>query len=254
MTWVPFTALILTLLVGWQEGIWPAETSINCCWWNHVTRCITANVLQTKMDAQDKLVTELSWKCLRSTFSTYSECRKSPILTYPSCNLAPLQHQKTTAPGLSCGVVCVILRLAISVEHQLVTGKRTWLWHIPHSLAWQWMVKTSANYPKRSEQMEENKEVEWLTMKKAISTVVCDITTQTDFSISHNRTYPAYDAGHPKINVMAKSSIVLQQKIPLRGTASSPFTVHTTQYSDRSCGKSTTLLIMSITQYSAMPS
>ena len=32
-----------------------------------------------------------------------------------------LRHQKTTIPALSCGVVCVILRLAVLVEHQLVT-------------------------------------------------------------------------------------------------------------------------------------
>ena len=32
-----------------------------------------------------------------------------------------LRHQKTRFPGLSCGVVCVILRLAISVEDRLVT-------------------------------------------------------------------------------------------------------------------------------------
>ena len=32
-----------------------------------------------------------------------------------------LWHQKTTVPGLSCGVVCVILRLAVLVELRLVT-------------------------------------------------------------------------------------------------------------------------------------
>jgi len=41
----------------------------------HATRYITANVLQTKVDAQrDKLSTELSWQSLqRSTLSSYSE-------------------------------------------------------------------------------------------------------------------------------------------------------------------------------------
>jgi len=33
--------------------------------------------------------------------------------------------QKTRVPGLSCGVVCVILRLAVLVEHRLVTERRT---------------------------------------------------------------------------------------------------------------------------------
>ena len=34
-----------------------------------------------------------------------------------------LWHQKTRVPGLSCGVVCVILRLAVLVEHRLVTDR-----------------------------------------------------------------------------------------------------------------------------------
>ena len=32
-----------------------------------------------------------------------------------------LWHQKTGVPGVSCGVVCVILRFAVLVEHRLVT-------------------------------------------------------------------------------------------------------------------------------------
>ena len=35
-----------------------------------------------------------------------------------------LWRQKTRVPGLSCGVVCVILRLAVLVEHRLVTDRR----------------------------------------------------------------------------------------------------------------------------------
>jgi len=33
--------------------------------------------------------------------------------------------QKTRVPGLLCGVVYVILRLAVLVEHRLVTDRRT---------------------------------------------------------------------------------------------------------------------------------
>ena len=33
--------------------------------------------------------------------------------------------QETRVPGLSCGVVCVILRLAVSVELRLVTDRQT---------------------------------------------------------------------------------------------------------------------------------
>ena len=63
--------------------------------------------------------------------------QKSPILTHPTCIRRPrrgvtpvgfrgdLWHQKTRVPGLSCGVVCVILRLAVLVEHRLVTDGQT---------------------------------------------------------------------------------------------------------------------------------
>ena len=55
----------------------------------------------------------------------------------PHLNLAPPQGvtpvefrgdlwlQKTRVPGLSCGVVCVILRLAVLVELRLVTDRQT---------------------------------------------------------------------------------------------------------------------------------
>ena len=36
-----------------------------------------------------------------------------------------LWRQKTRVPGLSCGVASVILRLAVLVEHRLVTDGRT---------------------------------------------------------------------------------------------------------------------------------
>jgi len=36
-----------------------------------------------------------------------------------------LRRQETRVPGLSCGVVCVILRLTVSVEHRLVTNGQT---------------------------------------------------------------------------------------------------------------------------------
>jgi len=36
-----------------------------------------------------------------------------------------LWHPKTRVPELSCGVVCVILRLAVLVELRLVTDRRT---------------------------------------------------------------------------------------------------------------------------------
>ena len=64
--------------------------------------------------------------------------RKLASLTYPTCigrlhwgnpiegfprSSAP--GKKTRVPGLSCAIVCVILCLAVSVEHQLVTDRQT---------------------------------------------------------------------------------------------------------------------------------
>jgi len=40
------------------------------------------------------------------------------VTQYEFCR--DLQQQKTRLPGLSCGVVCVILCLAVSVEHRLI--------------------------------------------------------------------------------------------------------------------------------------
>ena len=34
-------------------------------------------------------------------------------------------YSKTRVPGLSCGVVCAIMRLAVLVEHRLVTDRQT---------------------------------------------------------------------------------------------------------------------------------
>jgi len=51
-----------------------------------------------------------------------------------------LWHQKTRVPGLLCGVVCVILRLATLVELRIVTDRQmdTGPWLVPrmHSIAW----------------------------------------------------------------------------------------------------------------------
>ena len=52
-----------------------------------------------------------------------------------------LWHKKTRLPGVSCGVVCVILRFAVLVEHRLVTDTDrqtdTGPWLVPrmHSIA-----------------------------------------------------------------------------------------------------------------------
>ena len=63
------------------------------------------------------------------------------VTPYEFCQDLP--HQKTSPYRLPCGVACVILRLAVSVEHQLVTYRQTdrqtdtRLRHMPHCVAWQ---------------------------------------------------------------------------------------------------------------------
>jgi len=109
-------------------------TTISCRWQNRATNCITAKL---QVDAQtDKLATELSWErlaskvanfqlpCLHLTYPTYLHLVLS--LGWPCLSFAEIFGiRKTRIPGLSCGVVCVILRLAVSVEHRLVTDRKT---------------------------------------------------------------------------------------------------------------------------------
>ena len=72
-------------------------------------------------------------------------CQKSPILTYPTCvchsccgwwhwNLAKVfWQQKSRISGLSCSIVCVIVYLAVLVEHGLVTDRGTYGHGIYHA-------------------------------------------------------------------------------------------------------------------------
>jgi len=48
-----------------------------------------------------------------------------PLRVIPSEFCRYFRLQKTRVSRLSCGVVCVILRLAVLVEHRLVTDGRT---------------------------------------------------------------------------------------------------------------------------------
>ena len=88
----------------------------------------------------DKLATELSYhqRFRTSTFSSYNEWFvESRHFNLPHLHLASplgvtsfefcwsLWCQKTRVPGLLCSTVCVILPLAVSVQHPLVTDERT---------------------------------------------------------------------------------------------------------------------------------
>ena len=88
------------------------------------------------LDAQrDKLATELSWKRFASKVAHLQLLRLH--LTYPTCiwrlrwgwvrlSFAEVFGiRKLRVSGLSRGVVCVILRLAVSAEHRLVTDEQT---------------------------------------------------------------------------------------------------------------------------------
>ena len=119
------------------------KTSVVCRWQTHTMRCITANMLQTKVTT---IATVDVFELQRVI------CRKSPILTYPTCiwhlhwgvtpfELCPdIWQEKTTVRGLSCGIVCVILHLAVSVEHRLVIDGRTMMAYT--ALTWCRAVET----------------------------------------------------------------------------------------------------------------
>jgi len=119
----------------------PNFTSISCHWWTHAMHCITATVLQAKVDAQcHKLATELSWQHLpylsKVTNFNLPHLHLAPPLEWPRLSCA---NQKTRVPGIACGIVCVILHLAISVEHWLVTDRHTTTAYT--ALAWRHAVK-----------------------------------------------------------------------------------------------------------------
>jgi len=60
-------------------------------------------------------------------------CMWRPHRGWPRSNFTDLWRQKTRVPGISCGVVCVILRLAILVEHRLVTDKDRAITYTAHA-------------------------------------------------------------------------------------------------------------------------
>jgi len=63
-----------------------------------------------------------------------------PLWVTPFEFCQDLQDLKTRVPGLSCGIVCVILHLAISVEHRLMTDRHMSMAYT--ALAWHRAVKT----------------------------------------------------------------------------------------------------------------
>ena len=88
-------------------------------------------MLQTKVDAQcDKFATEVENACdgrrfrvIASYLSKVANFNISHLHWAPSVGVTQfefcqnLRLQKTRVPGLSCGIVCVILRSAVSAEH-----------------------------------------------------------------------------------------------------------------------------------------
>ena len=95
---------------------------------SRATRCITVNVLQTSnVVAQcDELATELSWQHFASKVVnfqqlhlhlTYPTCIWRPRWGWPCLSFAQIFGNRKPVSGLSCGVVCVILRTAVPVKH-----------------------------------------------------------------------------------------------------------------------------------------
>jgi len=77
----------------------------------------------------------LTTPCVKSC--QFAATAKLSAFNQPNLHLVPtfvvtpfefcqdFQRQKTIVSGISCGVVCVILRLAVSAEHRFVTDGRT---------------------------------------------------------------------------------------------------------------------------------
>ena len=63
--------------------------------------------------------------------SKVADCDPPHLYLAPPQGVTPVEfrgdlwHPTTRVPGVSCGVVCVILRLAVLVEHRLVTDGQT---------------------------------------------------------------------------------------------------------------------------------
>ena len=110
--------------------------------------CIPVIVLQTnKADAQcDKLATELSSQRFTLQVANfqllYHTCICHLCWGWPRLSFAQIFGiRKLRVPGLSCGVVCVLLHLAVSVEHWLVTDIDTWWQLMPMLASIAWVIK-----------------------------------------------------------------------------------------------------------------
>ena len=113
---------------------------MNKLWWFRVVRGHSRSTAMSPFDRAHttSYSTLIETMCLSFTVFEIQPviCRKQPILT-PHVHLVPLQGvtpvefrgdlwlQKTRLPVLLCGVVCVILRLAVLVELRLVTDRQT---------------------------------------------------------------------------------------------------------------------------------
>jgi len=89
-------------------------------------------MLQTNWvdDQCDKVATELRIQS-RQFSATTPAFNLSHLHLAPPLGVTPFEfcldfwHHETTVRGLSCGIVCMIIRLAISIEHQLMTDGQT---------------------------------------------------------------------------------------------------------------------------------
>jgi len=138
---------------GWvtEWSIWNKrwKTSLPCRWQTRATQGLRPTVLYTYVDGQcDKLVTEivtsLSPFLRNSKISVeYRRLNLRHLYLATPLGVIPLEfrrnfwRQKTRVTGLSYGVVCMILRLAVLVQCRLVTDRQTdqrtdtWRQHIP---------------------------------------------------------------------------------------------------------------------------
>ena len=128
-------ALPITQLTAWKHWRnsedWPQPiTRISCHLQTHAMYRILANM---QMDAQcENLATKVSWQCLASKDARFQLphlhlALSLEVTLFEFCQ--GIWHQKTRIPGLLCGIVGMIARLAISVEHRLVTDGHDDSWY-----------------------------------------------------------------------------------------------------------------------------
>jgi len=131
-------------------------------WRTRATRYITAtcckqrwtlSVINLRQNWSHNACDNLRLRVIASCLSKVANFNLPHLHLSPPSGVTPLEfcrefrHQKTIVCGLLYGVVCVILRLAVSVEHRLVTDRQTDT-RLRHNNALTWRCAVTSNKSK----------------------------------------------------------------------------------------------------------